>query len=316
MIRLAIVGCKNMGKKHFNVIKTSFADEVEVVGILNSRPESTTATAKELGVRAFVSLDEITKENVDAVIVATPAENHLETASALIKKQIPLLIEKPLAANPQECKKLKLLAEKYNTLILAGHTENYNPAVEKMLSMIKKPLKAIKGIRTSCNPGEKKTHIISELMIHDLAILNRIFKEWPKKYMVSKKDCYRWDENATVFLEYEEGTKVEIEATRSDVPIERNMQIIDADNDVYNIVFHERLLTKNGEPIVCVGDSLKKEIRDFVNMITKQTEPLTSVDEACRNVEFCRMLEEKSRKQQTYDLGKVTSAARRYNGLG
>ena len=89
MIRLAIVGCRNMGKKHLEIIRENFSNETEVVGILNSTKESTVAVATEVGVKALESLDDINKDSVDAVIVATPAENHFATAANLIKKQIP-----------------------------------------------------------------------------------------------------------------------------------------------------------------------------------------------------------------------------------
>ena len=105
MIRLAIVGCRNMGKKHLEIIRENFSNETEVVGILNSTKESTVAVATEVGVKALESLDDINKDSVDAVIVATPAENHFATAANLIKKQIPLLVEKPFAATLKEALK-------------------------------------------------------------------------------------------------------------------------------------------------------------------------------------------------------------------
>ncbi len=317
MIRIAIIGCKNMGRKHFNVIKTYFNDQADVVGILNSSKESTERTASELGVTAFESPDCITKENVDAVIVATPAENHYSTTMKLLEKQIPTLVEKPFASNVDECNILRKTAEDNNVPLLVGHTENYNPAVEKMLNMIQRPVKSIKAIRTSCNPGFKETHIVSELMIHDLAIVNSLMSDAPTKSSIRKDSKYRWDEHAIVEMEYASGTKVYLEATRADVTVKRNMNIIDNNNDMYEISFYDRKLKRNGKLIPCVGDSLQSEIQDFLNMVQTGSKPKISLEEACKNVEICNSLEVLSSGcEKTHALGKVTSGARKYNGLG
>lgn len=317
MIRIAIVGCKNMGRKHFNVIKTHFNEQATVVGILNSSKESTEKTASELGVTAFESFDDITKDSVDAVIVATPAENHYSTTLKLLEKRIPTLVEKPFASNIDECNMLRKMAEDNNVPLLVGHTENYNPAVEKMLNMIQRPIKSIKAIRTSCNPGFKDTHIVSELMIHDLAIVNSLMSDAPTKTSICKDSKYRWDEHAIVETEYASGTTVCLEAVRADVAVERNMSIIDNNNDMYEISFYDRKLRRNGQLIPCVGDSLQSEIQDFLNMVQTGARPKVSLEEACKNVEICNRLEIlSSESEKTHALGKVMSGARKYNGLG
>jgi predicted dehydrogenase len=72
-LRIAIIGCHNMGKKHLNILQEYFADAAEVVGILNSTPESSARQAAELGLAYFNSLADITSDKVDGVIIATPA---------------------------------------------------------------------------------------------------------------------------------------------------------------------------------------------------------------------------------------------------
>lgn len=74
-LRIAVVGCKNMGKKHVAVLRGHFADRVEIAGILNSSAESSARVAAELNVPYFKNLDDIDRETADAVIVATPGHN-------------------------------------------------------------------------------------------------------------------------------------------------------------------------------------------------------------------------------------------------
>lgn len=52
-LRIAVVGCNNMGKKHVAVLRGHFADRVEIAGILNSSVESSARVAAELNVPYF-----------------------------------------------------------------------------------------------------------------------------------------------------------------------------------------------------------------------------------------------------------------------
>lgn len=290
-LKIAIIGCKNMGRKHLRILRENFADKAELAGILNSQPQSTMAAAEELNVKAFGSLDEITLQTVDAAIVATPAESHYDIAKVLLQRKIPLLVEKPFTIKTENSLELKQLAEQTNTPVLVGHLENYNPAVEAMLKDVCRPVKSIEAIRTSCNPGFKKAHIVSELMIHDLAIVKALTDDTPIDEKISKKPCYRWDEQAVVELDYAQGTKVRLEAVRADVAVERKMTVIDGADNVYEIQFQKRQLLKNGQELTSGGDSLVFELDDFLNMVASGKTPKVSLDDACQNVALCNRLE-------------------------
>jgi len=96
-LRMAIIGCRNMGQKHLRTLQEYFADQVEVVGILNSSLESTKACAVKLDVPYFTNIEEINKNKVDAVIVATPGITHAKIGEKLLLRGISCLIEKPMA---------------------------------------------------------------------------------------------------------------------------------------------------------------------------------------------------------------------------
>lgn len=291
-IRVAIIGCKNMGSKHFKCLRNNFVEEVKIVGILNSTLSSSISKAKELGVPYFENLTDINKRKVDAVIISTPAESHYEIANYILEKRIPCLIEKPFAAKEEECLLLMKKALAQKTEILIGHTENYNPAVIRLKEeLANSRVLSISGIRTSANPGLKQTHIISELMIHDLAVVNSLAGIDFETAEVSKSANYRWDEHAVVQMRLWNKTIVRLEAIRADVPIERRMRIIDDKNNIYKIDFQERCLTKNDEVLCKGGDSLVNELSDFIAMLRNKKTPLISLEEAKENVRLCKQLE-------------------------
>lgn len=291
-LRIAIVGCKNMGRKHLECLRECFADRVKISGILNSSEESTKKASAELGVNAFESISKINKRNTDAVIVATPAEHHFEVAKFLLQKKIPLLVEKPFAETDEQCFELQKTAQENEVLLMVGHTENYNPAVVLLKKELSEQIKSLAAIRTSNNPGFKKTHVISELMIHDLAIVNSLIKGQWIEASLEKDEKYRWDEHAIVEMKYDSGSIVRLESIRADVERERRMRIIDMKNNIWQIDFLERRLSKNGEVLTEGGNSLKNELEDFLNMLETGQNPQVGAEEARAIVRLCKELED------------------------
>ena len=289
-IKVAIVGCNNMGKKHLSCLQNNFADEVEISGILNNK--TTKETAAELGVYAFENLDAINKENTDAVIIATPAETHASIAENLLSRKLPCLIEKPLGINEQECMSIEKVAKKTGTTFLVGHLENYNPAVIKLKESLDAPIKSIKALRTSKNVNkQRKTSVISELMIHDLAIVADILDALPPKIVVSKHNQYDWCSHAQVKMSYKTAD-VELESLIADTDIIRAMDIEDTKGNLYHIDFPLRSLTKNNEILCKGGDSLYNEQRNFINALQGKEPPYISFSQALKSVVLSNKIEQ------------------------
>lgn len=288
-IRIAIIGCNNMGTKHLNILRENFADEVEISGILNRT--TTKEKAAELGVHGFNSLDEINPQTTDAVLICTPAESHVDYAVEMLNRGLPTLLEKPMAADDEECKRIIEAAEKNHTPILVGHTENFNPAVIALKKELKYPVKKVKALRVSNNVnGQHKVTVVPELMIHDLAIVSSLLPETPKNINVSRKPQYSWTEHAGVRLSYAKA-EVELEAAIIDIPADRYMEVTDSEDNLYRIDFRERRLSKNGKIISEGGNSLVNEHRNFINMAKGLEVPFVSLEEARENLNLCTLIE-------------------------
>lgn len=291
-IRIAIIGCKNMGRKHLNVLRENFAEETEVVGIMNSSPESSAKCAAELNVPYFTDIDEINKDNVDAVIVSTPAISHAKIGEKLLLQGIPCLIEKPLATTADECDRLIKAAGKGESLIVTGHTENYNPAVIRLKEELQAPVVDIKGIRTSRNCTNKTgVSAVQELMIHDLAIVYSLLGNELIESKISKRSDLSWENHAIAEMKYKSGATVKLEALREDREVERYMDICDADGNIFHIDFMDCRLLKNGKTLTEGGKSLQNELKDFINCVKNHTNPQVSMYEAKGILELCLNLE-------------------------
>src|SRR5207253_2288476 len=80
--------------------------------------------------------DLLNKKNLDGIIIATPASEHYKVASELVKKNINVLLEKPLVLNMRDAKKLINLVNKSNAIFMPGHIYNYNIGISMLKTFI------------------------------------------------------------------------------------------------------------------------------------------------------------------------------------
>jgi len=76
-------------------------------------------------------------DEIDAVIISTPASSHFELAKQVLESGKHAFVEKPLATSTEQADELVALAAKTGKVLMAGHTFLYNAAVRyarKLLS--------------------------------------------------------------------------------------------------------------------------------------------------------------------------------------
>jgi predicted dehydrogenase len=125
----------------------------------------------------------LSDEIVDAVVIATDASSHFESARRALLAGKHVLVEKPLATSLAHCEKLGRLADAHGLHLMVGHTFLYSPSVLQIKEMV---LDGMIGdisylharrlnlgrIQTSCNA-------LWSLAVHDISIALFLFDERP-----------------------------------------------------------------------------------------------------------------------------------------
>ncbi len=97
-IRIGLVGCGGMGKAHLSAIKE--IEDAVLVGVCDVNKEQADNTAKEYNCKAFTDYKTfVTKDNIDAVLIATPHYYHPPIAIWAFEHDIHVLCEKPIAVH-------------------------------------------------------------------------------------------------------------------------------------------------------------------------------------------------------------------------
>ena len=167
-IRTAVVGAGKMGAIHAKVY--SQLPDSELVAVVDTDQNRATQLAENYGCLAFTDCAEVLGK-VDAVTVATPTTTHLQVAKVFLRNKIPVLIEKPLASNVREGRKIVALARRYETVVAVGHSERCNPVAQAMKRLNIEP-KFIEAHRVSPYPFRSTdVGVVLDIMIHDIDII-------------------------------------------------------------------------------------------------------------------------------------------------
>ena len=167
-IRTAVIGVGKMGAIHAKVYDQ--LPQSELVAVVDIDAEKAKRMADQHGCAAFTDASDVL-DKVDAATIATPTVTHMELAKSLIKNKIAVLIEKPLATNVREGKKIASLARKNNIVVAVGHSERCNPVVQAMKRLDIEP-KFIEANRISPYPFRSTDiGVVLDVMIHDIDII-------------------------------------------------------------------------------------------------------------------------------------------------
>ncbi len=169
-LKIAVIGVGALGRHHARIL--SELPHVDLVAVSDSRTEQGQSVAAQCQTQWLPDYRELLNRDViDAVSVVVPTMAHREVAGAFLEIGIPVLVEKPLAANVIHARELVELAANRKCLLQVGHIERFNPAFQVARSIIGEP-KYIRSERTSGYTFRSTDiGVVHDLMIHDIDLI-------------------------------------------------------------------------------------------------------------------------------------------------
>ena len=134
-LNVAVVGAGLLGARHARVYAEMAG--CRLVGICDVDGDRARAVATRHGARAFASLQELLRAEVDAVSVATPDHAHYEPASACLDAGAHVLVEKPLAVDPAEAAALIRRAAERRRVLMVNYSQRWLPESRKIERLIR-----------------------------------------------------------------------------------------------------------------------------------------------------------------------------------
>ena len=128
-MRICVAGAYGaFGMKHLEALDA--IDDVTVTSVMGPKQSKIEALAQERGIaHASTSLDDcLDRDDVDAVILATPTQMHADQAVNCMKAGKPVLIEIPMADSLKDSERICAVQKETGVLAMAGQVRRFNPS--------------------------------------------------------------------------------------------------------------------------------------------------------------------------------------------
>ena len=200
-MKLALAGTGRWGIRYIETIKK--IDSVDLIAVASRNLTPNLCDPYKV----LRNWNQLLDQNIDGLIIATPPHTHAKILEETIKSGIPAIVEKPLTLNLKEAIKLRDLAATYNVPVLMGHTQLFQPAVEKIQNIVDSTSLPDYIISEGMGMGPKRKNldILWDWAPHDLSLILSIMDSFPKSVYILEHKNY-----VSTFLQFENSTKATI----------------------------------------------------------------------------------------------------------
>lgn len=308
---LTIIGAGSMGSNHVRTARSVREWRDVVVVDVDREHARTVATANGFGWTTSV---EEGLAAADAVVVAVPSELHEEVMRQVIRRGLPVLLEKPVAVELAAAERIRRSAAERGVQVLVGHIERFNSAVEELMRHAGSAVH-IECRREGSSAGRPVGDVVADLMVHDLDIVGALARSSEGNDVTINTRAAMWGnggtEHCTALLGTEGGMTMTLVASRIGQFKRREIVLTQPDCQVIadlvrqSVTIHRLERTefiRGGRgsfrqqgtteiPYLDSGEPLVREHRHLVDIVTNGERPIVTLDDgvaAMRLVEQVR----------------------------
>ncbi|MFL6802454.1 MAG: Gfo/Idh/MocA family oxidoreductase [Xanthobacteraceae bacterium] len=171
VLRVGVIGVGVMGSNHARVL--AGLPGIRLVGVADPDQQQARFVAGALGTTAVDEVDALLPLGVDAITIAAPTHLHHDIALSCIKRGVHVLVEKPIASNPEEGRRIVAAARRAGVTLMVGHVERFNPAVETIKEAIRgEEILSIAITRVGPFPPRmSNVGVVIDLAVHDIDLI-------------------------------------------------------------------------------------------------------------------------------------------------
>lgn len=227
-LRIGIAGTGWFGRMHAE--KLASMDGVEVAAFCGtSRDKAEVAARPYANAQGYASMTEmLDSSKLDAVYICVPPFAHGEIEQALIEREIPFLVEKPLATDRETPEAIREAIERKGLITSVGYHFRYMESTDTARELLagRTPLMAL-GHWMGSMPGvgwwrrmegsggqfvEQTTHIV-DLLRYLLGEVTEVYAAYGSRYMAGAEEGVTVPDVGTVTLKLASGAVATISNT-------------------------------------------------------------------------------------------------------
>ncbi|MFC6672908.1 inositol 2-dehydrogenase [Marinobacterium aestuariivivens] len=135
MIRFCLFGSGRMGDLYCQIITRN--PNAELVGVINPNLPSAKRLTDKYGGQAFASFDDcLQHSDIDAAIVCSPTNTHLEIISQVSRAGKAILCEKPIDLSLERVDQCIALVEEHRVPFMVGFNRRFDPTIAALRAQV------------------------------------------------------------------------------------------------------------------------------------------------------------------------------------
>lgn len=303
-IRIAVVGCGHWGKNHVR----NFAELGVLTAVVDPRAEVAKQFANQYSVKALSFDEAIASADVDAVVIAAPAELHADLAGRAFEAGKHVFVEKPISMTMEEGNRMKSAAEKAGKILMVGHLLQYHPAFVALREFVQGgglgKLRYAYSHRCSLGKFRVEENALWSFAPHDVSMLLALFGCAPEtvRGMGGTYVTEGIEDECRIDMTFADGARAHVLATWLH-PFKEHRLIVVGENGMAVFedsaqgaeklrLYRHTIDTSGREPVPTKADwealpygddePLQTECRHFLGACAGDHPPLTDADEALR----------------------------------
>lgn len=194
MLKIGVIGYGYWGP---NLVRNfSELDDCHVTAVADLDPAKIDLVRRRYPtVHATTDIEEVlAAPDIDAVVIATPVRTHYALAMQALRQGKDVWLEKPMTETADQARRLVDEAERRGRLLHVDHTFVYTGAVRKMREIIAGgdlgQMLYYDATRVNLGLFQHDVNVISDLAVHDFAILDYLLDESPTSVTASGVSHY------------------------------------------------------------------------------------------------------------------------------
>lgn len=207
-LKVAVVGLGNMGRHH--VRNYSEIPEAELVAVCDQNQDRLKEFSTTYQVKGYQDLAEMIEGcDLDAVNITASTTHHYELAMLALSKGVHVLVEKPIAQTVEQANEMIALAKENQLILAVGHIERFNPAVQKLKSLLDSgdfgEVTSLIARRVGGFPTQiKDANVVIDLAVHDIDIFYYLLGKQPTEVLSHTGIALTKgrEDHAEIFLKY------------------------------------------------------------------------------------------------------------------
>lgn len=295
-VRFGVIGTGFWGRNHARVL--SELPETQLVAVCDLDATRGQSIAKRYEAE-WHSRDEdlLRRRDIDAVCICTPTTTHATIALMAAENRKHLLVEKPIADNLDDAKKIVDTCSALGLKTMTGFIERFNPGTRRLKKLIEEGVLGdiVLAFARRVNRWPERVGdvgIIKDSAIHDLDLMRYLFEEEPVSvYARAGSVGHRFEDYAEVMMRFSGIRTGFVEANWltphrvRTLTVTGREAIAEMDFMTQQVVVESvsEIVTKKQEWV----EPLKLELQHFASSIREGREPAVTAEDGLRALKIC-----------------------------